>query len=312
VDLSREDYRPAKNSFTIHPAIIEFKGQWYFFYHNAALTLPDGESGALGRRAVCLEYLYYNPDGTIKPIEQTTQGVSVPPSAKVLDQLVQAETVPSQTGVVAEDFKPSSINQPGKQYPQVNSERRVRARVVAPQAQNVQLDLGGKKYPLVKGEDGAWIGTSDPQDEGFHYYQIVVDGAQVPDPNSLYFYGCGRWGSGVEGPAQDRDFYALKDVPHGQLRENLYLSKITNACGALYLHAPDYDKDPSKRYPVLYLQHGSGEDETGWGDQGKANLILDNLIAEKKAVPMIIVMDNGYASKPVRKPDAAIRPSRKW
>ncbi|HPR99921.1 MAG TPA: alpha/beta hydrolase-fold protein [Candidatus Sumerlaeota bacterium] len=204
-----------------------------------------------------------------------------------------------QTGAAVEDFKPSSINQPGRSYPQVNSERRVRARVMAPQAQNVQLDIGGKKYPLTKADDGVWVGTSEPQDEGFHYYQIVVDGAQVPDPNSLYFYGCGRWGSGVEVPAQDQEIYALKDVPHGQLRENLYLSKITNAWRRSFIYTPpDYDKDPSRRYPVLYLQHGSGEDETGWGDQGKANLILDNLLAEKEAVPMIIVMDNGYASKP--------------
>src|SRR4051794_31310119 len=110
----------------------------------------------------------------------------------------------------AEDFKPSSLNQPGKQYPQVNSERRVRARVVAPQAQSVMLDIGAVKYPLSKTEDGAWLGESRPQDEGFHYYQIVVDGAQVPDPGSLYFYGAGRWGSGVEVPARDEDFYALK------------------------------------------------------------------------------------------------------
>src|SRR6476659_8063487 len=99
----------------------------------------------------------------------------------------------SQTSKPVEDFKPSSLNQPGKQYPQVNSERRVRARVVAPQAQSVMLDIGAVKYPLSKTEDGAWLGESRPQDEGFHYYQIVVDGAQVPDPGSLYFYGAGRW-----------------------------------------------------------------------------------------------------------------------
>ena len=97
---------------------------------------------------------------------------------------------------VVEDFKPSSLNQPGKQYPQVNSERRVRARMVASQAQSVMLDIGGVKYPLTKGGDGAWVGESRPQDEGFHYYQLVVDGAQVPDPGSLYFYGASRCGRG--------------------------------------------------------------------------------------------------------------------
>ena len=195
---------------------------------------------------------------------------------------------------VVEDFKPSSLNQPGKQYPQVNSERRVRARVVAPQAQSVMLDIGGVKYPLARGDDGAWVGESRPQDEGFHYYQIIVDGAQLPDPGSLYFYGAGRWGSGVEVPAQDQDFYALKNVPHGQLREILYFSKTSNSNRHCFVYTPpDYDKDPNKRFPVLYLQHGMGEDESGWGNQGHANLIMDNLIAEGKTKPFIIVMENG-------------------
>jgi enterochelin esterase family protein len=111
-----------------------------------------------------------------------------------------------------DDFKPSSLNQSGKPYPQVNSERRVRARVTAPQAANVLLDIGGKKYPLTKGDGGAWVGESNPQDEGFHYYQIWVDGAAVPDPGTLYFYGASRWGSGIEVPAHDQDFYALSGV----------------------------------------------------------------------------------------------------
>lgn len=194
-----------------------------------------------------------------------------------------------------EDFKPSSLNQAGKQYPQVNSERRVRAHVVAPQAQNVMLDLGGVKYPLARGDSGAWTGVSGPQDEGFHYYQLVVDGAQVPDPASLYFYGASRWGSGLEVPASDQDFYAVKDVPHGQLRQTLYFSKSANATLRCFVYTPpDYEKDPSKRYPVLYLQHGGGEDETGWGSQGHTGLIMDNLIAAGKAKPFIIVMANSY------------------
>ena len=193
-----------------------------------------------------------------------------------------------------EDFKPSSLNQPGKLYPQVNSERRVRARVVAPQAQSVMLDIGAVKYPLTKGEDGAWVGESRPQDEGFHYYQLVVDGAQVPDPGSLYFYGASRWGSGVEVPAGDEDFYAVKDVPHGQLRQTLYYSKNANAVLRCFVYTPpDYEKDLAGRYPVLYLQHGGGEDETGWGSQGHTGLIMDNLIADGKAKPFIIVMANG-------------------
>lgn len=204
----------------------------------------------------------------------------------------------NQTTAV-EDFKPSSINQPGKQYPQVNSQGRVRARISAPQAQKVQLDIGGVRYDLTKDEKGVWTGDSRPQDEGFHYYQLNIDGAQVPDPGSMYFYGASRWGSGIEVPAKDQDFYALKNVPHGQICQNLYFSKITTAWRRCFVYTPpDYNKNTTTRYPVLYLQHGMGEDETGWAVQGKANLILDNLIAEKKAVPMIIVMDNGYASKP--------------
>jgi len=197
------------------------------------------------------------------------------------------------------DFKPSASNQPGKQFPQVNSEGRVRASILAPQALKVQLDLGGKKYDLTKDEKGVWTGESLPQDEGFHYYQLNIDGASVPDPGSLYFYGAGRWGSGVEVPAKDEDFYALKDVPHGLVSENIYFSKITNAWRRCFVYTPaDYSTNLKERYPVLYLQHGSFEDETGWSVQGKANLILDNLVAEGNAVPMIIVMDNGYANKP--------------
>lgn len=193
-----------------------------------------------------------------------------------------------------DDFKPASSNQPGREYPQVNSEGRVRARIVAAQAQSVLLDIGGVRYPMTKDDDGAWVGDSAPQDEGFHYYQLNIDGAQVPDPGSLFFYGAGRWGSGVEVPAKDQDFYALKNVPHGQIRQNLYYSKVNDSMRRCFVYTPpDYDKDTTTRYPVLYLQHGGGEDETGWPNQGKTNLIMDNLIAEGKAKPFIIVMDNG-------------------
>ncbi len=209
-----------------------------------------------------------------------------------ISQLVTAQT----NEPVIEDFKPSSLNQPGKQYPQVNSERRVRARVVAPQAQSVTFDfLGGAKYPMTKGEDGAWTVVTRPQDEGFHYYQLVIDGAGVPDPGTLYFYGGSRWGSGVEIPAKDQDFYALKNVPHGQLRQVFYHSKSASTNLRCFVYTPpDYEKDPSRRYPVLYLQHGGGEDETGWGRQGFTPFIMDNLLAAGKAKPFIIVMANSY------------------
>jgi enterochelin esterase family protein len=204
----------------------------------------------------------------------------------------------AQTEAIKEDFKPSTVNQPGKQFPQVNSERRVRTSIIAPEAKKVQLDIGGVKYDLIKDDKGVWTGESAPQDEGFHYYQLNIDGASVPDPGTRYFYGAGRWGSGIEIPAYDQDFYALKDFPHGLVSENIYFSKLTNSFRRCFVYTPaEYEKNPQKRYPVLYLQHGSFEDETGWASQGKANLILDNLIAAGKAVPMIIVMDNGYAYK---------------
>ena len=211
---------------------------------------------------------------------------------------------------MVEDFKPSSLNQSGKQYPQVNSEGRIRIRVVAPQAQSVVFEfLGGAKYPLTKGEEGSWVGVTPPQDEGFHYYQIVIDGAGVPDPGSLYFYGGSRWGSGVEVPAHDADFYAVKDVPHGQLRQALFHSSSTHTNLRCFVYTPpDYEKNQARRYPVLYLQHGAGEDETGWGNQGHAGLIMDNLIAEGKATPFIIVMANSYVpgvTSPGRGPTAA-------
>ncbi len=129
----------------------------------------------------------------------------------------------------SDNFKSASTNEPGKQYPQVNAEGQVRASISAPDAQKVQLDIGGKKYDMVKDEKGVWTGQSLPQDEGFHYYQLNIDGISVPDPGSLYFYGAGRWGSGIEIPASDQDFFALKDVPHGLVSENIYFSKLTNA-----------------------------------------------------------------------------------
>jgi enterochelin esterase family protein len=196
----------------------------------------------------------------------------------------------SQT--VIEDFKSTPTTQQGKQYPQVNSERRVRAQISAPSANRVQLDIGGVKYDLKKDTSGIWTGESAPQDEGFHYYQLNIDGASVPDPGSLYFYGASRWGSGIEIPAKDQDFFALKNVPHGQLRENYYFSKNSNSVRRVYIYTPAGYEKGNQKYPVLYLQHGMGENETGWGSQGHANLIMDNLIAEGKAVPFIIVMEN--------------------
>jgi enterochelin esterase family protein len=210
----------------------------------------------------------------------------------ILTGCICVAQLPNPTAPV-EDFKPTSTTQEGKKFPQVNSERRVRVSISAPLASKVQLDIGAVKYDLIKDENGVWTGESAPQDVGFHYYQLNIDGASVPDPGSLYFYGAGRWGSGVEIPSDDQDFFAVKKVPHGMLCETFYFSTTTNSNRHVYIYLPpDYDKNPTKKYPVLYLQHGMGENETGWGNQGHAALIMDNLIAEGKAKPFIIVMEN--------------------
>jgi len=209
---------------------------------------------------------------------------------------------PAATATIIEDFKPSSLNQPGQAYPQVNSQGYVRFRIVAPDAKavKVSLGLGGRGGTvLTKGEDGAWTGTTEgPMDEGFHYYHLNVDGGTFNDPGTLNFYGSILWESGIEIPAHDADFYALKDVPHGRVQQILFASPSTNAQRRAFVYTPPgYDENPGKRYPVLYLQHGWGEDETAWSNQGHANLIMDNLIAENKARPFIIVMTYGMTNE---------------
>ncbi len=200
---------------------------------------------------------------------------------------------------ITEDFKPASTNQEGQEYPMVNSQRMVRARISAPDANSVKLDIGGVKYDLVKDADGVWTGESAPQDEGFHYYQLNIDGASVPDPGSKYYYGASRWGSGIDVPAADEAFYTVKNVPQGSINEVYYYSTVTEKMRHCYIYLPAaYRENPNKRFPVLYLQHGMGENETGWSAQGKTGIIMDNLIAEGKAVPFIIVMDNGLNAQP--------------
>ena len=203
-------------------------------------------------------------------------------------------TVPSVVTGVVEDFKPATTNQGGKQYPMVNSQRMVRAQIKAPKATFVGLDIAGKIYEMTKDENGVWTGTSEPQDEGFHYYQLNIDGASVPDPGSLYYYGASRWGSGIDVPATDEEFYTVKNVPQGSINEVYYWSDVTEKMRHGYIYLPaEYYKNPTKKFPVLYLQHGMGENETGWSAQGKTGIIMDNLIAAGKAVPFIIFMDNG-------------------
>ncbi|MBQ4021189.1 MAG: esterase [Bacteroidales bacterium] len=202
---------------------------------------------------------------------------------------------PSFAGAV-DDFKPNVTNQLGHQYPMVNSQGAVRAQLRAPQANSVQIDIGGVRYEMTKDENGVWTGTSAPQDVGFHYYQLNVDGASVPDPGSIYFFGAGRWGSGIEIPSADMDIWQVKNVPQGAIEEKYYWSKATQSMRHCYVYLPaEYQKNTKKKYPVLYLQHGNAENEQGWSAQGHTAQILDNLIAEGKAVPFIVVMDYGQS-----------------
>ena len=203
---------------------------------------------------------------------------------------------------ITEDFVPSALNQPGQQYPQVNSQGYARFRVDLPEAQNVvvSLGLGGRGgTQLKKTYDGSWVGTTEgPMDEGFHYYHINVDGGVVNDPGTNNYYGSTRWESGIEIPAHDRDFYAMKNVPHGNVQQVLFWSESTQQCRRAFVYTPPtYGKNKKERFPVLYLQHGWGEDETAWSNQGHANLIMDNLIAEGKVTPFIIVMTYGMTNE---------------
>ena len=201
-------------------------------------------------------------------------------------------------GQSASDCKPALYNVPGSQYPCVYPDNRVTVQVVAPEAQKVVLHMGGA-HEMTKGDDGTWTVTTPPQVVGFHYYTLTIDGATVADPNTQSFFGSGWWNSGIEIPEKGVDYYYAKDVPHGQVSSRRYFSKVTNDWRRCYVYTPpDYDTNSKARYPVLYLMHGWGENQWGWHIQGRMDLIMDNLIAAKKAVPMVVVMDNLNAVKP--------------
>ncbi len=202
----------------------------------------------------------------------------------------------------ADDSRPASTNI-SSPYPRIHSDLRVTLRLKAPQAKKVQVvgnfGLGkGGPWEMERGEDGVWTVTTPPVIPGFHYYTLSVDGLRINDPASDTFFGTGRPTSGIEIPEKGVDFYDPRDVPHGEVRSRWYKSKVTGRTRHIMVYTPPgYDSDPKKRYPVLYLQHGGGEDETGWTRQGRVNFILDNLIAAGKARPMIVVMEKGYATR---------------
>jgi enterochelin esterase family protein len=202
----------------------------------------------------------------------------------------------AQTNAPADVPKPASSNITGQQYPRIDSDLRATFQLRAPEAQKVRLHLG-KDYDMERGTNGVWSVTTPPQVPGFHYYWFILDGVNVCDPASETFFGVGRQCSGLEMPSKGEDFYEVKTVLHGEVRSKLYYSKITGAWRRCFVYTPPgYDTNPTERYPVLYLQPGFGEDERGWGTQGRVNLILDNLIAAKKAKPMLVVMDNQFSA----------------
>ena len=193
---------------------------------------------------------------------------------------------------------PAQTNVRSAIYPQIFADQKVLFKMKAPDAKKVQVDLG-RKYDMVKDSSGIWSVTTDSISEGFHYYSIIIDGIAVADPSSQTFYGMGRMASGIEIPFFGGGYYALRDVPHGDIRLKKYFSKVTNSWRQLYIYTPPgYDANLKDNYPVLYILHGGGEDESGWGSQGKTDLIMDNLIAAKKAQPMLVVMPDANMGGP--------------
>jgi enterochelin esterase-like enzyme len=212
---------------------------------------------------------------------------------------------PGAQKLAAEDGQPAASNVRGAEYPRIHADLRVTFQLNAPGAQKVQVQPGGGDnglgrgpFDMVRDSKGLWTVTTPPAVPGFHYYWLLVDGVPVNDPSSETYFGWGKPTSGVEVPEKGVDFYDVRDVSHGEVRIRWYPSRVTGRWRRAYVYTPPgYDAQPRSRYPVLYLQHGAGEDERGWTHQGRANFILDNLIAAGKARPMIVVMDNGYAVK---------------
>jgi enterochelin esterase family protein len=209
------------------------------------------------------------------------------------------------TLALAAEGKPAPSNVPGREFPKIYPDLGVTLRVKAPDAQKVQVaprgddnGLGRGPYDMQRDAGGMWSVLIPPVRPGFHYYELVIDGFRCNDPNSETFFGWAQETSGLEVPDPKLDFYDAKDVPHGEVRALWYHSKVTGQPRRAFVYTPpDYDREPGRRYPVLYLQHGAGESERAWSTQGRANFILDNLLAARQALPMLVVMDNGYATR---------------
>ncbi|MEW4570042.1 alpha/beta hydrolase-fold protein [Tautonia sp. JC769] len=196
------------------------------------------------------------------------------------------------------DAVPAPSNIRGAQFPRIHPDLRVTFRIRAPEARQVVFGFfDDQRYPAEKDDEGVWTATTGPQVPGFHYYRVFIDGAEVNDPSSETYFGTGKMTSGIEIPEDGADFYLPKDVPHGEVRERWYFSETTQQWRRIFVYTPPGYDEGGQRYPVLYLQHGAGEDERGWPNQGRVGFIMDNLIAEGKARPMLVVMEQGYARR---------------
>jgi enterochelin esterase-like enzyme len=207
--------------------------------------------------------------------------------------LIAVGAASAQNNDLHQGSQPASTNVPGRDFPRIDSQNRAIFRVEAPTATRVQVDLL-KVYDMDRDENGVWTVTTDPLPPGFQYYYLMVDGFRFADPASETFFGVGQRMSGIEIPSPDQYFYTPREVPGGQIRECYFWSDVRNSFERIYVYTPPgYDLDQEKNYPVLYLQHGMGEDRTGWVTQGRLSIIMDNLIAEGRARPMIIVVGDG-------------------
>jgi enterochelin esterase-like enzyme len=214
-------------------------------------------------------------------------------ASSVLTLLLCSLSIGFAKAQLKENSVPAPTNNAQNQCPCIMPDNSVVFQLKAPNAQKVQIDLG-KRYDMLKDTNGIWTVRTEPVVSGFHYYFLVIDDVPVADPASQSFYGTGKMTSAIDIPEKGIDFYDIKDVPHGSISSRYYYSKIDDCWKMLFVYTPPgYDQNSNTKYPVVYIQHGGGEDETGWVKQGKTNLILDNLIADNKAKPMIIVMANG-------------------
>ena len=212
-----------------------------------------------------------------------------------------------QVGVLVKPT-PATTNAEGQEYPKINPDLSTVFRNDFPDAQAVAVNVGGKSYDMVKGDDGIWEATTEPLVPGFHYYTLTVDGRRISDPNSRQFFGSGFWSSGIEIPEAGVDYYLEKKVPHGEVRIEKYHSELTGLDRPYYVYLPpQYASEPERRFPVLFLMHGAGEDETGWATQGMMGNIMDNLIAAGECEPMIIVCEHAVAT--LADADPAARPN---